>query len=801
MKRDLQPVAVRLGTPPSRHVPPSLSLPGGSLDAVLRPASVAVIGASRDPAKRGHHIVRSLLESGFGGRVVPVNPGGGELLGLAVAPSIGDVSPPPELAVICTPAATVPAVLDTCAAAGVGAAVILAVGFGESGASGARLEAEVAAIARRNGIRVVGPNTSGLVNVPLGLNLIGVRGVRAGRLALLVQSGNLALQLMTECAARSSAGFSFIIGAGNEIDIRFHEYLHALADDESTGVILMHAEGFRDGRAFYETARDVSARKPIVLLKGARSASGGEAARSHTGAVAGEYAVLHAALRQAGVIEVTRTDELLHVGEALAGQPPIGPGADVAVLSDGGGHAALAVDALVALGTPLAVLGEDTRERLRVLLGDAAAAGNPVDIAGAADGNPTIFVDALSALAADPGVGAILVVGLFGGYAIRFSESLLPLELDAAAAMTRVAREAGVALVMHSLYAGKRSAPLRAVAAAGVPVIESLEVACRCAAALAERGRIIARLREHSSSRGLGSFEESVAVEGPLTLTLSPARWGEGSRSRDARSRAAGVLSETSVLEPEGVRCESSLIELEGGLGGSSRLAPQRVHGESSLLEPEARALAAAFGVPFAPATFCETADEAVQAAAGFGGPVAMKVVAPAALHKTDAGGVLLGVDVADAGVAFERIVDSVRHYARSKGEDSVVRGVLVSPMMPVPVAELLIGVRRDAQFGPVLAIGSGGTLVELLDDVALRAVPASDREVREAIEELRVGRILRGVRGGPAADVEGVVRLAQSLAGCALAHAALDAIELNPVFVYSDRAVALDARAVSAAR
>lgn len=263
-----------------------------SLDAVLRPASVAVIGASRDSAKRGHHIVRALVDSGFAGRVVPVNPAGGDLLGLPVARSIAEVSPPPELAAICTPAATVPAVLHECAVAGVRAAVILAVGFGESGASGAQLEAEVAAITQRDGIRVVGPNTSGLMNVPLGLNLIGVRGVRAGGLALLVQSGNLALQLMTECNARSSAGFSFIIGAGNETDIRFHEYLRALAADDSTGAILMHAEGFRDGRSFFETACDVSARKPIVLLKGARSVSGGEAARSHTGAVAGEHAVL-----------------------------------------------------------------------------------------------------------------------------------------------------------------------------------------------------------------------------------------------------------------------------------------------------------------------------------------------------------------------------------------------------------------------------------------------------------------------------------------------------------------------------
>src|SRR5688572_4293665 len=242
-----------------------------SLDAILNPRSVAIIGASRDATKRGHQIVRALQESAFRGAIHPVNPSGGELLGLPVTANIGELKNAPDLAVICTPAHTVPQVLRECAAAGVRGAISLAVGFGESGSTGAALERELQSIVRQTGIRLAGPNTSGLLNTAIGLNLIGMRGVPTGPLALLVQSGNLTLQLVTEAAARSHSGFRYCIGVGNETDIRFDEYLQYLGNDPSVRAILVHTEGFRDGRAFVDAATEVTPHKPIVLLKGART--------------------------------------------------------------------------------------------------------------------------------------------------------------------------------------------------------------------------------------------------------------------------------------------------------------------------------------------------------------------------------------------------------------------------------------------------------------------------------------------------------------------------------------------------
>ena len=716
-----------------------------SLDAILNPGSVAIIGASRDTTKRGHQIVRALQESDFRGEIHPVNPAGGELLGLAVATNIAELKAVPDLAVICTPAHTVPQVLRDCAAAGVRGAISLAVGFAESGDSGAALERELQTIVRQTGIRLAGPNTSGVLNTAIGLNLIGMRGVPTGPLALLVQSGNLTLQLVTEAAARSHSGFRYCIGVGNETDIRFDEYLEYVGNDPAVRAILVHSEGFRDGRAFVDAAAQVSRNKPIVVLKGARTSAGSRVALSHTGAIAGDYAVFQAAMRAAGCIELGRTDELFHVGQALAEQPAISMGKAIAILSDGGGHSALAVDA-ISHNAPLASLSESTQSALRALLGPAAAVQNPVDLAGAADGDPTMFARALDLLAKDPSVGGVLVVGLFGGYAIRFSETLLDAEQTAATSMCEIAAAQTIPLVVHSLYAGTVSDPLRMLMAAGVPVVQSLETACRCISALHRRG---------------------------FTARTT---WGIPQPRKTSQPNA---------------------------------LAAAYAEKRSVLLEPEARELMTAAGVTCVPARWCRTPEEATAAANEFQGEVAIKAVSAAASHKTEAGGVALAVSPADAHRRFEEVSAAVRSYLLQHGQDADVRGALVTPMLPKPLAELLIGVRRDPQFGPILVVSAGGSMVELFHDSAINLLPLADpsagtskRTLNHALGHLEVmlsqigvGRVLAGYRGQPSGDTRGITRVALALADLLYDHPEIESLEINPLFVYPDRLVAVDAR------
>ncbi|MEE8580060.1 MAG: acetate--CoA ligase family protein [Myxococcota bacterium] len=708
------------------------------LGPILEPRSVAVIGASRDSRKRGFQAVRGLLDSGFRGRIYPVNQnGGGELLGLPVARAVRELDETPDLAFVCTPASSVPGILLECAEKGIPGAVVSAVGFKESGGAGAALERELREVAARTEIRVVGPNTSGVLNTAIGLNLVGVKDVRPGTLGLLVQSGNVGLALMNEATSRGQ-GLSVYVGVGNEVDIAFHEYLDYLGTEPQTRAVLMYVEGFRDGRQFIEVAGRVTEKTPIVLLKGGRTEGGVASARSHTGAIAGSYPVLRAALRQGGVIEVQRSDELLAVGVMLAGQPAVPAGLGVAVLSDGGGHATLAADTLSELDVQLAPLSERTKARLRKLLGSAASVENPVDVAGAADRDPRILAQALELIATDPATGGILVVGLFGGYAIRFAESLGEAEAEAASMMTAVMAEANVPLVVHTLYSQASSEALGRLAERGVPLVGSLELASRCMRAAYTRGLFLRK-------RTLPSRLPQVSA-----------------RRREAPSIVAA-----------------------------------RHEKRSTLTEPDARELVAEHGVPLAPATLCKTQEDVVRAVEQAGAPVALKVVSPSIPHKSEAGGVELHVSGAkDAAAAFKRVLESASQYAVGQGRVPDVRGVLVAPMLPPPIAELIVGVKRDPQFGPVLTVGAGGVAVELLGDAALRGLPIGRDEALEMLDEIRLAGVLNGYRGRPPAHKDSLADIILGVAACALSNPGLEELEANPVFAYADRAVAVDVRA-----
>ncbi len=602
--------------------------------------------------------------------------------------------------------------------------MVLAVGFGESGDEGRALQEVLRLAGQESGVRIVGPNTSGMLNLEKGVNLVGARGVRPGGLAVLVQSGNMALALMTEVTERSWDGISIYLGVGNEVDLGFAEALAYLEGHDGTRAVVAYVEGLRDAGAFLEIASRVSRTKPVVLLKSGRTVRGAEAALSHTGSVTGSYDRLRAALAQAGVVELTRGDELLHVAETLGRQPASAPGTGIAILSDGGGQGTLAVDMLVESGARMAELAPSTRAALRRLLGPAAAVANPVDLAGAADADPEVFARATELLVADAGVGVVLVIGLFGGYGIRFADSLTEGERAGAVAMADHARAAGCGLVVHTMYALHRSPPLADLGSRGVPVVASLEVACRCAAELQRRGAWLER-----------------------------APW--------------------EYVRPDGA-----------GEGAAGRRA---------LTEPEARALLAELGMPFEPAIVVDSADGVVRARAELGRPVAVKLVSAGITHKTDVGGVVLGVDGEEsARRAFETIARRVG--ARTKGEPL---RVLVTPMLPTPRVELLVGGYRDPDLGPVVAVGAGGVWVEELSDVAVRVLPVDDRHVEEMLDELRIGGLLCAGRGFRAVDRSPILASVRAVAGALEGQVGIAEVEVNPLFVYENRVAAVDARVV----
>lgn len=699
----------------------------------LKPRSVAVIGASRDPVKRGHRAIKTLLGDGYQGRILPINPKESEILGLACYPDLASAPGEIDLALVCTPAAALPDVIRLCGERGVRAALVLAGGFSEAGPDGAALEARSMAAAREGGVRVIGPNTAGIFDAYTGCNLVGWPGVYAGKLGALCQSGNVAIALLAQSHKNGHAGFTTFVGVGNEGDIRFHEYLRFYGDDPNTEAVIVYVEGFKDGPAFLETLREVSGRKPVVLYKAGRTDKGEGAARSHSGSLAGNYAVARAALRQAGAILVERSDEMFAVADMVsrtAGRPT----RRVAILSEGGGPISQAVDALAERGLDLPVLSADTEARLKKITPNATQLNNPVDAGGGTDPHPRYMPACGEAILADPAVDALLIVGYFGGYQVRYGAPLAEAENEAARQLAALARQAGKPVIVQCHYAEFPTEAIEILRAADIVVVRSIEIAAACLAGADEFHRIAA--------------------------------------SADA-------------TKPNGTVVPPS--------AASARLiAAARAEGRQSLLEPEALELLAAEGIAVPPFAVLRTPGDATTLPAALAErPVALKIVSKDILHKSDVGGVKLGI----AGAAeIEAQGAALRAHIGRTVPSADIAGVLVAPMAAKGV-EVIIGVTNDPQFGRVLMFGLGGVFVEVLKDVVFRTLPIDRREAGLMLDEIRGKALLDGVRGSAPLDREKLVSLLLDVSRLALGHPEISEIDLNPVIVNADGYTIVDAR------
>jgi acetyltransferase len=704
------------------------------LNAILNAESVAIIGASKDPTKRGLQTIRSLVDEKYEGRIYPVNPKEKKIMGFDCYKNVSDIPGEVDIALIATPARTVPTILADCGKKGVKGAVILAVGFGETNAEGKALEQKTIQVAQENHIRLIGPNTSGMMNVASGLNLVGLQDTPKGNIGLLSQSGNMALTLITEARLKSLQGFSYYIGVGNEADIKFHEYLHFFKNDPKTNVILMYVEGLREGRNFLQQAYQTSIKKPIVLLKSGRSAIGQRSAGSHTGALAGISEVAKTAFKRAGIIVIEKSDQLFPVAESLASLPPLKKNS-VAILADGGGHATIAADILTDLSIDVPELADTTRKNLAKILPQAASIRNPVDIAGGADADPTVFADCAEILLKDKNIHGLLVVGLFGGYGIRFSKSLGLMEEDAAHRLGKLVAKTKKPIIVHSLYGSEKSHPLHLLRYYNIPVYDSLDVASKCMGALNEYATYV------SSYHAKTNF----------------------------------VLNRGAKRNPKGVK----IIE------------KAKAEGRTALLEHEAKALLALHGAPVSRDRLATSAKEAVAFAKKNANNVALKIVSPDILHKSDAKGVRVNLKTEkEIRKAYAEIMANAKAYK----PDADIRGVLVSPMA-ASGTEVIIGTKMDDQFGPVIMFGVGGIMVEVLKDVAFRVLPISYNSAKKMIQEIRSYPILRGIRGNPACDEAALRRLLLTCSELIESYEEIREMDLNPVIAHEKGASVVDAR------
>jgi acyl-CoA synthetase (NDP forming) len=696
-----------------------------SIGDLLCPKSVAIVGLSARPETYGHRVLENLRRGGFRGAVVGVHPRGEPIEDVTVYRTVGDLPAPPTVGVVCTPSETVNPILEDLGRIGCRAAVVLGSGFDET-EQGARLAAGMRAVCQRHAMQLVGPNCLGVISLVHDAWMFGGSPpghLSLGRVAVVSQSGS-GIIMMAGCGR---LGFSHLISSGNETVSDLAEYLDYLAGDPATRVIGAVIEGISDAGRLLAAARKALANgKPIVALKIGRTRQGAERVRSHTGALAGDPEVYAAFCRRAGIVSVRDYDELIESLVALSAGDLALPGQRVAFAGLSGGEAALIADLSESAGVELAALAGATRLRLGDFLPGFAVAANPLDGTGALVRDPARFRGAITTLGRDPGVD-LVVVFLDACPFLGDEQAVIYARL--LAVLPGVQREVRKPIIVLSNYSGGlHPVVARALDGSSVPIV-------------------------HGTAAGLAAIAARVAF---------------GTRRRDEERDAHEPMPASPL--PEGSPADG-LRALRTALDGSGR---------DPLPDAVLQQVAATYELRLPRRIEAGSVDDATVAARTVGYPVVLKTRAAGVVHKTDVGGVAVGLRADDevAG-AYRQIVASVSAHVRAPATDVVVEEMVGGGV------EAFIGARTDPVFGPVIAIGLGGTLVELFRDAACVLLPARAREIEDAMGRTRLDRLFRGFRGRPRADAGAFVGLALRV-GALLRDLGDPAIEvdLNPVSV-----------------
>ena len=702
-----------------------------NLDKLFKPGSIALIGATARPGSVGAVVLRNLRRAGFAGELMLVNPHHGTIDGLPVYRDVASLPRGPDLAVIVTPAETLPCLIGELGACGTQAAVVITAGFGELGEQGRALQQAMLDAAKPHLLRIVGPNGIGIMVSRLGLDAtFSHLAAPAGDIAFLSQSGAM-ITAMLDWAVPRRIGFSHIVSLGDMADVDFGDVLDYLAADPHSRAILLYVEGITHGRKFMSAARAAARVKPVLVLKAGRSQAGARAATSHTGILAGADAVYDAAFRRAGMLRVAAMAELFDAAETLAlTREQVGD--RLVILTNGGGAGVLATDALVAAGGRLAELSQETIAELNRLLPATWSHGNPVDIIGDAAGKR--YADALEALIRDREVDAILVLNC--PTALAQPEEAARATIDAVAAAEPAALQ-GRNII--TAWLGEHSA--------------------RAARQLFAGARIATYETPDSAISGF-LHRVHYRVNQELLMETPPAR--------------------SDAFEPDG--------------GAARRVVATALAAGKSWLDPdETAAVLTAYGVPLLAARRARNPDDAASVAAGIGFPVALKIRSPEIAHKSDVGGVALNLGNADRvrqeAIAMLERVGRVHPEARLDG--FLIQPMASRP----GAVELLTGLVEDPVFGPLIAFGQGGTAVEIVRDTSLELPPLNALLARRLLARTRVWQLLQGYRGKPPANVEAILEVLGRLGQLAADHPEIRELDINPLLADAVGVVALDAR------
>ncbi|WP_282604703.1 bifunctional acetate--CoA ligase family protein/GNAT family N-acetyltransferase [Pelagibius sp. Alg239-R121] len=710
------------------------------LESLFKPKSLAVIGASRREGSLGAVLAANLMSAKFAGTIYPVHPKSEKINGLTAFPSVAELPEAPDLAVLATPPDTVPDLIGQLAERGTRGAVVITAGFGEGGnREGQQRRQKMLDAARSNTLRIIGPNCLGVIVPGSGLNAsFSHIAALPGDLAFVTQSGAM-VTAMLDWATPRGIGFSHVVSLGDKSDVDFGDMLDYLAQDQATRAVLLYVESITHARKFMSAARAAARSKPVIVIKGGRYAEGAKAAASHTGALAGSDAVYDAVFSRAGLLRVFSLEELFDAAETLATVRTV-RGDRLAIATNGGGLGVLATDALIEQGGQLAELSSETIERLDGVLPPTWSRSNPVDIIGDAPG--ARYTAALDILMDDTAADALLVMNC---------PTAVASSLEAAQA---------VASSIAKPASGLGSAR------GGKPVFTAWvgEAAARDARAVFDGNHLPTYNTPEQAVRGFMHLvhykrNQVLLTETPSSIIDNP----DGSAALPDRASVRTLIS-TALAE-----------------------------GREWLSEPEAKAVLSAYDIPVVETYQVDSPEAAASAAARIAGPVVLKILSPDLTHKSDVGGVMLGLEgeteVLEAAQEMQARIHRLAPHA-------VLRGFTVQSFCQRPHAqELIVGAATDAQFGPVILFGAGGTAVEVLADKAIGLPPLNSTLARALIEETRVFRLLQGYRDRAPADLDAVAATLIRLSDLIVDFNEIAEVDINPLLADAQGVVALDAR------
>ena len=697
-----------------------------NLESLFQPGSVAIIGASDRQGSIGSVVLANLKRGGFKGPLWAVNKRHGTVDGEAAWTDVASLPQAPDLAVICTPAETVPGLIEDLGRKGTRAAIVLSAGLKQPAGPGeASLEQAMLAAARPHLLRILGPNCIGALVPAIGLNASFAPGMALpGKIAFVTQSGALATAMLDWANGRG-IGFSHFISLGDSADVDFGDVLDYLASDAGTRAILMYAESIPAGRKFMSAARAAARNKPVIMVKAGRAPDGARAAASHTGALAGSDSVADAAIRRAGMLRVDTLEALFDAAETLAHARPL-RGERLAILTNGGGAGVLASDALALGGGTLATLSPETLALLDACLPRTWSRGNPVDIIG--DAPVARYQDALRVLLAAGEVDAVLFM--------HAPTALVP-AADIADACLPQASGTAKPVLSCWLGDGAVSGARSQFSAAGLPCYSTPERAATAWLQLVDYQRNQQALQQLPLATADDFVPERARAMAILDQAIADRReWLDAAQAQE-------------VLEAYGIAGVQTLRALD--------------------------------------------VEEAVAIAAEIGFPVSLKIVSPQVVHKSDVGGVALGL--ATPGEVRTAAVRMRQQVARLKPE-AVVHGFTVQQMASRPHArELIVGLATDDVFGPVLLFGQGGTDVELYGRHAVALPPLNASLARDLIARSGAAPLLAPHRGRPGVNEAALIDTLLKVSQMACDLAPIAELDINPLLVNENDVLALDAR------